>query len=202
MSKFLIFISIVIVISIIAVVFLPKINKDKRNDRIGEEGAVAYAQYLGDHNFLASANKNMELAEKEELRLCEQFIQENPNNIYAIYRRASLNSLLKNWEASIADYLFLLNKYPTNTQYIAGYVDCYIAQHKTEQAKEILETYYQNIEKDARYFGCLGRIYLTADNLDLAIENYKKAVELDPNSSFIAELNAVFKVAKLHQKEK
>ena len=67
----------------------------------------------------------------------------------------------------------------TNTKYIISCVQCYSIQNEIEKAKYILETYYENLDKDVNYYGLLGNIYYDLKDMDNAIKNYNKAEELD-----------------------
>lgn len=196
---------LLIVCSIIAVsIFIIFSYFSNKTDNKKPE-MIAYTDYLIGHGFDPFAkidNINTNLKNEEELKLCEQYIKENPNSTYGIYKRAKLNFLLHNYDIAKRDYLSLLDKSPTDTLYISSYVDCYIMENKPVEAKDILERYYKNIKKDTRYYGHLGRIYTDIDNLDLAIENYKKAIELEPSSTYKYELEAVAKIIELRKNKK
>ena len=143
-----------------------------------------YLEYMHKHiNYNSHTIKNtndIDLYHREELALCKKFIEKNPKNMYAQKEKAYLNLILNNYEDAVVDYTSLLSKEPTNKDYICGYARCYIGLKEYEKAKEILNTYYQNLDKDAKFYNTMGSIYYELGDLDLELEYNKRAAELNP----------------------
>ena len=109
------------------------------------EGYLSYDKYYNDidkyekylkKNCFDNACCNYE----EELQLCNEFIDKNPQNNYAKGQKATLYAML-NRNVDEIDNIFseLLKKYSRNTEFIRDYAHCYIYLKNYDRAKEILE---------------------------------------------------------------
>ncbi|MBE7707800.1 MAG: tetratricopeptide repeat protein [Cyanobacteria bacterium SIG27] len=169
----------------------------------GTEEEKAYKLYLKKQNFKSTEyDENPTKSQlKVELELCEEFIKQNPDNLYAINNKAFLFSRLKEHENAIATYKLLIEKAPDNFDYVSSCANEYISLKDLRTALNLINNYYQDKEKDDKYFAAIGDVLYTAEDYNLAIVNYTKAIELKPTYHFYYTKRGV-SYKKLHQIDK
>ena len=142
-----------------------------------------YDNYLTVNNFIPI--KNYESLENnnlisEELQLCQNYLLENPNNMYAFTQRAKLYSLSGEYEKAICDYKILIEMFPDAIKNIAECAIAYAKMYDEKNAVEIVNNAYRNKKLDSSYYLMLGDVYKNLQKYDEAIENLTKAIELAP----------------------
>lgn len=74
-----------------------------------------------------------------------------------------------------------LEKYPTNKEFAQEKITTLIIMERVEEAKSELEEAISNEPTNAQYYYFLGYLYDQQDEVESAIKNYSKAVELNPD---------------------
>ena len=115
-----------------------------------------------------------------EFDLCDEFIRRKPKNLYARERRAYLYSILKDYEKSTSDYLYLMKLKPKNFSYVQSCAEAYAHWNNLNYALMLINNFYKNKKQDDKYFNALGSIFEAAKDYELAIKNYSEAIKLKP----------------------
>ena len=141
-----------------------------------------------EERFLEECKNGNEGAEKilaqEEINLCNTFIGKNPNNLYAIDRRAFLYNIIEDYNEAIRDYSYLMKKEPKEFNHVKGCANMYAYINDLNTALNLINNFYRNKKKNAEYFYALGGIYDIVKDFNLVLKNYNQAIKLDPNNEF------------------
>ena len=121
---------------------------------------------------------------QEEINSCNVFIGKNPNNMYAISRRAFLYSSMKDYNEAIRDYNYLMKKDPKNFDYVENCAMMYAYINDLNTALNLINNFYINKKKDSEYFYTLAKIYEIVKDFNFALKNYNQAINLNPNNEF------------------
>ena len=156
-------------------------KEEEKHDIIQENDSVkSYMDYLEENNFnptYEEKEENTPLYTKE-LELCNSYIENHPDNFYGKERRANLYLLLNQYQKSIEEYKYLMNKKPDDYRYILGYARAYSHSDNLSLALNTINNFYIGKDKDYLYYLALGEIYYITKNYETAIENYTKAINL------------------------
>lgn len=158
---------------------------DKYKNETKEE--KEYRLYIKSQGLKLIAKDNFEAPKeqvKRELEACCEFIEKNPDNIYSIEKRIFLNSCLKEYQNIVNDYKILIEKVPSKFEYVSMCAQYYALMHDLRMALNLINNFYVDKEKDDKYFNAIGDVLRSVEDYKLAIENYTKAIELNPEHSF------------------
>lgn len=163
-----------------------------------------YRLYLKNNKLKPISKHNFEAPEvqvERELEVCSEFIKQNPNNIYALEKRIFLNSNLKAYEDIIEDYKSLMKKNPDNFEYVSMCAKYYALLQDLRTALNLVNNFYVGKEYDDKYYDTIGDILRSLKDYKLALENYTKAIELNPENRFYY-LKRSFVYKELNQMDK
>ena len=132
---------------------------------------------------------------RAELDLCNEFIRENINNLFARERRAQLHLVLHNYDESINDYRYLMKKQPKNFNYVIGCAESYAYWNNLNTALLLINKFYKNKKHDSEYFNALGSVFKISKNYQLAIRNYSEAIKLKPHWLYYSNRALAYKEA-------
>ena len=162
------------------------IEKDLKDIEKDIKQREEYEKYLTDNNFEENdeytTNENYEKGIYQELDLCNDFIRNHPKNLYAIDRRASLNSFINKYEDAINDYRYLMKKEPKDFSYVTSCAMMYSYLNDINSALNLINNFYKNKKKDSEYFNALGSIFHQTKDYQLALKNYNEAIKQDPDN--------------------
>lgn len=147
----------------------------------------AYTDYIKDNMPEQSQYENTGEEKKkrynQEIDLCNDFIRNNPKNLYAISHRAFLYSATNRYDEAINDCKYLIKKQPKNYNYVVDCAEIYARMNKQETAIYLINNFYKNKKRNAEYYSALGRIFEILKDYELAIKNFNEAIKLNPHNS-------------------
>ena len=126
--------------------------------------------------------KERELNRIKKLELCNKFIREHPDNLYAIKYKIMLYSVSKQYQEVINTCKYLINKKPNDFHLIIVCAKIYAYSGDMQTALNLINYLYKNKEKDDIYHEAIKDCMKYANYHQLYMESYKKAVELDPDN--------------------
>jgi len=134
-----------------------------------------------EREFIIAAQKLVELGKIEEaIEIYERIVQAVPDDLESRVQLAKLYSTTKQYEKAAQTWGKLLETDPENTKYQDGLVYSLRVAGKSNEALEIGQTYIQTYPEGGVHYLRLARLYEVEGKVDLAIANYKKAIELAP----------------------
>ena len=166
----------------------------------------------GDRNLVLAIGYLMDMAGRtnDELKLYQDFLKNNPEDLEIRANLATLYRLNKKYDDALAEVRRILIKDPAHPGAFNNLSLIYLAQEKVLLARMVAVNGVQaqeNVKKkpDASLYNNLGLIWQKLGEMDKAIAHYQKAYETDPkllsanlNLAHVALRYNDFENAKLH----
>ncbi len=121
----------------------------------------------------------------------------SPNNIEGAINRASIESMMNDYNAAIQDYNIVL-KDKRNSIFYRERAYAYLASSKPEQAISDYENYFKAGHSSAEAYKFMGIAYQTIGNNDKAMECYRKAAELYKAENNLEEYNSLMRIFRVY----
>ena len=143
---------------------------------------------LGEVNsMLGDAYNAMKENEKSD-KAYEDALALNPNNEYVLNNYSYYLALRKvNLEKAERMSALLIKNHPDNASYLDTYAWVLYQENKYKEAKKIIEKVFPMGKVNAIHYEHYGDILYMLGEKDLAIEQWKKALELDPSKGAIKD---------------
>ena len=206
MNKLLLCLTIIIIFSV-AFILINKQQTTKTNNKTqiaqnnidgssqNRKGLEHYYHYLFENN-ISEVSANVD----QKIEILNKYLEQYPENLNVIQKRARIYSSNEKYDKAIKDYAYIIAQNPNNIEYINEYADCYIEKYDFNQAKNILDKYYANIEKGADYYYLNGKIQQGLKKYNLALDFYNKAIELNgKNDMYYLSRAMVYKELKMFE---
>ena len=129
-----------------------------------------------------SANSGVSLERLNEITTLENKIKSNPNDFESILHLAHLLQDSRIYEKAIVNYKIYLEKHPENADARVDMGICYYNLGDNMTAIDEMEKSLKYQPKHQIAHLNLGIVNLTAKNIDVAKDLFKKTLELDPSS--------------------
>lgn len=131
--------------------------------------------------FITAAQKLVELGKiAEAIELYERIVIAAPDDLESRAQLAKLYSATDQHDKASEIYRKLHETDTENTKYLDALVDSLQNADKVNEALELAQTYVQTEPEVGVHYERLARIHETQGNVDVAIANYEKAIELTP----------------------
>ena len=131
--------------------------------------------------FIKKAQELVKLNQFEEaIEIYERIVKAAPEDLESRAQLATLYSATDQHEKAAEVYRKLLENDTENTKYLDALVDSLQNAGKVNEALELAQTYVQTEPEVGVHYERLARIHETQGNVDVAIANYEKAIELTP----------------------
>lgn len=131
--------------------------------------------------FVKKAQEFVKLNQFEEaIEIYERIVKSAPEDLKSRALLATLYSATDQHEKASEIYRKLLETDPESTKYLDALVDSLQNADKVNEALELAQTYVQTEPEVGIHYERLARIHETQGNVDVAIANYEKAIELTP----------------------
>jgi len=132
------------------------------------------------HFILGTVNRFMENDYSQAINYYESYLEKFPNNnfVETQYHQANFMNLIndKGVEFLETEFDSLKTKYSiTNSGTLNGLGYTYIGQQRLDEALVIFKTNVKLFPSEANMYDSLAECYLTMENTDMAIKNYKTA---------------------------
>lgn len=143
--------------------------------------------------FVKKAQEFVKLNQFEEaIEIYERIVIAAPEDLESRAQLATLYSATDQHEKASEIYRKLLETDTENTKYLDALVDSLQNADKVNEALELAQTYVQTEPEVGVHYERLARIHETQGNVDVAIANYEKAIELTPGG---VKVQTYFKLA-------
>ena len=131
--------------------------------------------------FIAVAQKLVELGKiAEAIEIYERIVIAAPDDLESRAQLAMLYAATDQHEKASETYRKMLETDTENTQYLDALVISLQNADKVNDALELAQTYVQTEPEVGVHYERVARIHETQGNVDVAIANYEKAIELTP----------------------
>ena len=131
--------------------------------------------------FIKKAQEFVKLNQFEEaIEIYERIVKAAPEDLESRAQLATLYSATDQHEKASEVYRKLLETDTENTKYLDALVVSLQNAGKVNEALELAQTYVQTEPEVGVHYERLARIHETQGNVDVAIANYEKAIELTP----------------------
>ena len=117
---------------------------------------------------------------EEAIEIYERIVKAVPDDLESRLQLATLYSATKRHEKAAQTWGKLIEADPENTKYQDGLVYSLRVADKGNEALEIGQAYVQTYPDVGVHYARLARLYEAEGKVDVAIANYKKAIELAP----------------------
>jgi len=166
--------------------FILGIEGDKELGLKELKSAVANAKYTKSEAkfFLASIYSDIEKDYQKALTVMEELHQRYPNNSTIIMVLGKCNWELEKYEPAIKYFREMIDKYPDDDRMKDFYNAYGYKLVKINHFDEAIRVFKKQVElfpNEANSYDSLGDGYKSTGKIDLAAEQYKKALKIDPN---------------------
>ena len=129
--------------------------------------------------FVKMAQEFVELNQIEEaIEIYERIVKAVPEDLESQAQLATLYSRINQHEKAAQTWSELLETDPENIKYQDKLVNSLQAAGKRNEALELAQAYTQTQPEVGVHYARLAKLYADEDNVDAAIANYEKAIEL------------------------
>ncbi len=129
--------------------------------------------------FVKMAQEFVELNQIEEaIEIYERIVKAVPEDLESQAQLATLYSRINQHEKAAQTWSQLLETDPENIKYQDKLVNSLQAAGKRNEALELAQAYTQTQPEVGVHYARLAKLYADEDNVDAAIANYEKAIEL------------------------
>lgn len=133
--------------------------------------------------FLAAIYCDVEKDFKKALTIAEELHKQYPQNSTIVMVLGKCNWELGKYDTAIKHYQYMMDKYP-NDDRIKSYYNAYgyklINIGYVDEAINVFKKQVEILPNDANSYDSLGDGYKSLGKIDLAIEQYEKALTIDP----------------------
>jgi tetratricopeptide (TPR) repeat protein len=162
------------------------INKNVEN--------YTYFQLLAHYHLLTNNSDNYNLAISKVLSLLNTEIEKNPENIELYFQRASTLQNLKKLSEALSDYAHIQSIFPMNYEALKQTAKIKLMQQVWNEAISIYNVLLANYPEEEEFYNNSALAYINMNNYQLASENFKKAIKLNPDN-----VDAHFNLARLNK---
>lgn len=140
--------------------------------------AAEEAEYQARINEVTLNKYNGEQTAYDRIKGLSKIIEEYPDRVSAYLVRAFVYDDIRKYDAAISDYSIVLKIQKDNASALNGMA---VANSKKGDHKKAIKQYTRAIaiREDADYLANRGSSYHDSDQIDLALKDYKRALELD-----------------------
>lgn len=142
------------------------------SDRLSDREAL-----LIEGDYYSASEKYYERA----LAAYDKLLALYPDDVEGNENSARLYYLLEQWDKAIERYLVNVKNQEESVSSYTNLAVAYMAKGLYDQAQEILESYLISFSDSAPVHQGLGYVYLCQNKVDLALSEFNKALELDPD---------------------
>lgn len=104
-----------------------------------------------------------------------------PDDVLGNENSARLYRLLEQWDKAIERYLVNIKNQEESVSSYTDLAIAYMAKGLYDEAQKILESYLKTFSESAPVHQGLGYVYLCQNKVDLALIEFNKAIDLDPD---------------------